>query len=137
MSLFKILKGESSRISTEITPFHEGWAYFTADDGGFYIDAIVDGEGNKRILVNPKSTDFHGTLIASGWSEGRQTITVDGLSDHPNGVIAVDGDLEDDLTEEVEDADLHVYGQSGDAMTIEARGAVPTHNIPIVVVKFA
>jgi hypothetical protein len=50
MSLFKILKGDSSRISTDKTSFHEGYAYFTPDDGGLYIDATVDGT-NKRVRV--------------------------------------------------------------------------------------
>lgn len=53
MSLFKVLRGNSSRIGTETTPFHDGYAYFTTDDGGFYIDATV-GADNRRIRVNPK-----------------------------------------------------------------------------------
>lgn len=44
MALFKILRGNSANISTSITPYHDGWAYFTVDDGKFYIDA-----NNKRI----------------------------------------------------------------------------------------
>jgi hypothetical protein len=51
MSLFKILRGDSSRISMDVTEFHEGYAYFTPDDGGFYIDAIADDE-QKRIRVS-------------------------------------------------------------------------------------
>lgn len=51
MALFKILKGSSSRIDTSITPYNEGYAYFTPDDGGFYIDAEVDKKG-KRIRIN-------------------------------------------------------------------------------------
>lgn len=35
--LFKILQGDKSRISLDITPFHEGWCYVTTD-GGFYVD---------------------------------------------------------------------------------------------------
>ena len=51
MALFKILKGESSRIDTGTTKFNEGYAYFTPDDAGFYIDATV-GERQKRIRIN-------------------------------------------------------------------------------------
>ena len=54
MSLFKILRGASSRISTDTTPFHDGYAYFTPDDGGFYIDVTTDGS-DKRIRINPKT----------------------------------------------------------------------------------
>lgn len=53
MSLFKILRGDSSRIDTNTTPFHDGYAYFTPDDGGLYIDAIVNDD-EKRIRVNPE-----------------------------------------------------------------------------------
>lgn len=51
MAIFKILKGASSRIDTTSTPFNEGYAYFTPDDGGFYIDAVVNST-NKRIRIN-------------------------------------------------------------------------------------
>lgn len=41
MAAFKIMKGPSSRIDTTITPYHEGYAWFTPDDGKFYIDAAI------------------------------------------------------------------------------------------------
>ena len=76
MSLFKILKGDSSRISTDVTPFHDGWAYFTPDDGGFYIDSEDNGE-QKRHRINPQgaggSTAVYATLLSTGWSSGQQT----------------------------------------------------------------
>ena len=53
--LFKILKGDSSRISTDVTPFHEGYAYVTANDGGFYID-MNNGTADERIRINPTAT---------------------------------------------------------------------------------
>lgn len=53
--LFKILKGDSSRISTDVTPFHEGYAYVTANDGGFYID-MNNGTTDERIRINPSAT---------------------------------------------------------------------------------
>lgn len=53
--LFKILKGDSSRISTDVTPFHEGYAYVTANDGGFYID-MNNGTSDERIRINPTAT---------------------------------------------------------------------------------
>lgn len=56
MGLFKILRGDSSRISTSTTPFHDGYAYFTPDDGGFYIDA-TSGNSNKRIRINIPAND--------------------------------------------------------------------------------
>lgn len=51
--LFKILQGPSNKIGTETTALHEGWAYFTPDTGGFYIDAKVD-DVLQRIQINPE-----------------------------------------------------------------------------------
>lgn len=52
MALFKILKGHSSRIDMGIPPFHDGYAYFTANDGDFYIDSEDNGK-QKRIHITP------------------------------------------------------------------------------------
>lgn len=71
--LFKPMKGNSTRISTDATPFHEGWAYFTIDDGKFYIDAIDDNSVERRICINPDVT-FVKTFSASAWSDGKITI---------------------------------------------------------------
>lgn len=53
MSLFRILKGESARISTDKTPFHEGWFYYCTDNGQFYMD-VTTGDKQERILLNPE-----------------------------------------------------------------------------------
>lgn len=47
MSLFKILRGRSENLNTDNTPLHDGYAYFTPDDGKFYIDAYMDGEVHR------------------------------------------------------------------------------------------
>lgn len=52
---FKISKGSSSRISFEATPFHDGWLYFTIDDGGLYIDSEDDGI-QQRTRIDPIET---------------------------------------------------------------------------------
>ena len=44
--LFKILHGDASRISTDITPYHEGYCYVT-HDGYFYVDM-----NNERVKLN-------------------------------------------------------------------------------------
>lgn len=72
--LFKPMKGSSERISTDVTPFHEGWAYFTVDDGKFYIDA-TDAKGvKKRVCINPDSAAFVKTFSAADWVGGTLTI---------------------------------------------------------------
>ena len=137
MSLFKIFRGNSSRISIDVTPFHDGYAYFSTDDGGFYIDAETDIGEQKRSLINPKSTEFQGFLTASAWSAGQQTVAIPNMTATQNGIIAVDGDLDDEMLDEIKNADLHIAGQAEGSLTIEAKGTQPTHDIPIVVVLFA
>ena len=49
--LFKILHGDASRISTDITPYHEGYCYVT-HDGYFYVDM-----NNERVKLNANFAD--------------------------------------------------------------------------------
>lgn len=136
MALFKILEGDSSRVSTDITPFHKGWAYFTPDDGGFYIDSAGNAS-NQRIQVNPKSKKFEGVLSTTDWSAGKQTLAVPGLGADQNGVIGLAGNVTDEVMETCKNADLRVAGQSAGIIVIEARGAQPTQDIPVIVIMFA
>ena len=57
--LFKILHGDASRISTEITPFHEGYCYVT-HDGYMYIDmniGTVAAPNNQRVKLNANEAE--------------------------------------------------------------------------------
>jgi hypothetical protein len=49
--LFKILHGDASRISTNITPYHEGYCYVT-HDGDFYVDM-----NDERVKLNAKDAE--------------------------------------------------------------------------------
>ena len=54
MALFKILHGDKSRISTDITPFKEGNVYVT-HDGSMYADMNIGTEespNNQRIQIH-------------------------------------------------------------------------------------
>lgn len=98
METFKILKGDSSRIDLSITPFHDGWCYFTTDDGRLYFDTTVSGK-QKRICINTN------TVVVANMSEivpavlseiaGQlepigKVIFYDGLT-APAGYLACDG----------------------------------------------
>lgn len=137
MALFKILKGDSSRIDMSITPFHDGYAYFTPDDGGFYIDSEDNGK-QKRTRINPKSngnsTAVTATLRASGWSGGQQTLTIDGVTTDSNGVIGLTQDISDAQMEAAKNAELYVCGQGNATLTVAVFGETPTCDIPVVVV---
>ena len=137
MALFKILKGDSSRISTDVTPFHDGYAYFTPDDGGFYIDSEDDGE-QKRHRINPVnsggSTAVSATLLSGGWSSGEQTLQISGVTAESNGVIGLSQSVSDAEMEAAKNAELYVCGQGAGTITIAAYGETPTRDIPVVVI---
>ena len=137
MALFKILKGDSSRISTDVTPFHDGYAYFTPDDGGFYIDSEDNGE-QKRHRINPVnssgSTAVSATLLSGGWSSGEQTLQISGVTAESNGVIGLSQSVSDAEMEAAKNAELYVCGQGTGAITIAAYGETPTRDIPVVVI---
>ena len=55
--LFKILQGDKNRISTDITPLHEGWCYVTTN-GGFYVDmnlGTADAPNIQRVETTSRS----------------------------------------------------------------------------------
>lgn len=65
MALFKISKGKSSNLGVQ--PLNEGYAWFTPDDGKFYIDAFVEKtvDGAKqnvltRVPLNAECADKDG-----------------------------------------------------------------------------
>lgn len=137
MALFKILRGDSSRISTDITPFHDGYAYFTPDDGGFYIDSEDNGNQVRHRINTPGGAggvERYATLLASGWSNSQQTVTIEGMESDTNGFAGITQDISDAEMEAAKSAELYVCGQGTNTMTVAAFGDLPTCDIPIVVV---
>lgn len=70
MSLFKVYRG-----TKEVLPktLHDGYAYFCADTGEFFIDVDLssDGSGLKRVQVN--------ALAATQLSDGTTTVDIDDI----------------------------------------------------------
>ena len=64
--LFKILHGDKARISTDITPYHEGYCYVT-HDGDFYVDM-----NNERVKLNAKDAE---TLTGKTLDEIKEYVT--------------------------------------------------------------
>ncbi len=65
--LFKILHGDASRISTDITPYHEGYCYVT-HDGYFYVDM-----NDERVKLNAKDAE---TLTGKTYEEIKEELSV-------------------------------------------------------------
>lgn len=138
MALFKILKGDSSRIDTNTTPFHDGYAYFTPDDGGFYIDSEDNGT-QRRIRINPvqqagEEANFlvvTASLRASDWQNGSQVLQVPQVTSHSNGMIGMPQNVTSEQVTVAKAAGLYISGQGEGVLTISAFGKVPQIDIPV------
>jgi len=117
------------------TPFDDGCFYLTPDDGGLYIDSEDDGV-RRRIRVNPPAggTAVDATLLASGWSSGRQTLAVDGVTAESNGYMGLAQDITDEQWDSANAAKLRLCAQADGSVTVEARGVTPSCDIPITIV---
>ena len=97
--LFKILHGDGSRISTDITPFHEGYCYVT-HDGYMYIDmniGTLESPNNQRIKLNAKDADTLTGFLASTQVTHGDTLLSDILNTY---ILSIDYDtLAFDTTE--------------------------------------
>lgn len=136
MSLFKVLRGSSSRIGTDVTPFHDGYAYFTTDDAGFYIDAEVSGTPT-RVRINKPTRTIAASLVATAWVGGQQTIAIDGMTAQTNGVISLVQDLTEAQSAAGSAAALRVVSQDDGVITVAAGGIVPIIDLPVSVMIFA
>lgn len=58
MALFKILRGDSSRLSS--APLNDGFAYFTPDNGRFYIDVALT---SPPLIPYVKSGTVNGSTV--------------------------------------------------------------------------
>ena len=139
MALFQILRGDSSRIDTSSTPFNDGYAYFTPDDGGFYIDSENNGV-QKRIRINPSnksnSKAITSTLKASGWISGKQTISINDLKAYSNGLIGVAPNITTTQMNAVKKAELYISDQNDSGLTVCALGDIPNTDIPVIIILF-
>lgn len=132
MALFKALKGDASRISTDVTPYTEGYVYLT-NDGGFYVDAEFDGE-SKRHRINPKDRVVSCTLSSTGWSGNTQVVTVADMAADADGGAFLAMDISDEALSAATAARMRVTGQAANQITVTAKGTVPDVDIPIVVI---
>lgn len=94
MALFQILRGKAAKLSSKA--FKDGYAYFTPDDGAFYIDAEVNGV-QKRIRINPDiASNVSGQINAhnqdtAAHADIREAVSKAGKQFIINGTLAEDG----------------------------------------------
>ena len=84
MALFKMLHGDESNISLDMTPFHEGWGYIT-HNGYYYVDLNIgttESPNNQRIKLNAGNAE---TLLGMTLEEIQKSISWNDLLDRPFG----------------------------------------------------
>ena len=67
MALFKISRGGYSNLPSAL---NDGWAYFTPDNKGFYIDVVNEINGqeyNNRVKINDRVALYEYTIATSDW----------------------------------------------------------------------
>ena len=132
MSIFKFLKGNSSRISTDITPFQDGYVYFTPDDGALYIDAAVGSE-NRRIKVGA-SRAIDSVLFADKWENWQQTIQIPEVKDGQNGLCSMKQGASNEQVEAVQNAGIYISAQKAGEVTFRYTDKIPQIDIPITII---
>ena len=75
MALFKIMKGSKDRLSSQAT--HEGYAWYTTEDGGFYVDAAnVDASGQDTgSVIRKRVNDASNTSFTDSSASGAMVST--------------------------------------------------------------
>lgn len=130
MALFKILRGSSKDLNS--VAFHDGHAYFTQDDGKFYIDSEINGE-QKRTQINKVSSSVQATLTASAWASKKQTVQISGMKATSEGIIGVAQTISSSALTAAKNAEMYIESQANGSITIAAAGDTPSVDIPVVV----
>ena len=77
------------------------------------------------------SAVYTGTLLSSGWSNNRQTVTFSNYDGTANGIIGVPTSATTAQKEACAKAGISVYSQSTNAFTLECK-SVPSTDLPII-----
>lgn len=136
MALFKILKGKHNKLDAQSKT--DGWAWFTPDNGNFFIDALnSDGINIDRIQINPKSITIEAEIDGSSsslWDLDSKTFPIinTDINENYNGYIAVNTS-DFNLTKQATLANFQVIRITNGSLIIQARGTLPTNTIPVII----
>lgn len=91
------------------------------------LSAALSGKSDKSYAV-------YSSLSASGWTDGRQEISVSGLGENQNGMIGLSHSVTDEQLSAASDAEMYICGQSDGSITIASAGKAPVCDIPVVII---
>lgn len=136
MALFKILKGKHNKLDAQSKT--DGWAWFTPDNGSFYIDALnADETTVDRIQINPKSivieTEIYG-FGSSLWDLDNKIFPIvnEQITENYNGYITINS-KDFNLTRQAALANFHIINYEDGSLFIQAKGTLPIDTIPVVI----
>lgn len=80
------------------------------------------------------SKSVNATLLANGWNNGKQTVSVAGLKATHNGVVGLPQAFTTAEYKAVVGAEMYVSAQATGSLTIACMGDTPKIDIPIVII---
>lgn len=136
MALFKILKGRHNKLNAQSKT--DGWAWFTPDNGSFYIDALNTDETEiNRIQINPKSIVIETEIYGSGsslWDLDNKIFPIinENITENYNGYITVNS-RDFNLMRQATLANFHIVNHRSGSLFVQAKGVIPTNTIPVTI----
>lgn len=102
-----------------------------------YEEMSLTEEQKAQVRTNvgaeKKAVYVQATLLASAWSAGVQTVTVQGVTAESGGDVGLDESISVEAFAAATKAQLMKTGQGAGTITVKAFGEVPVVNIPIIV----
>lgn len=96
---------------------------------------VGDGSSTySQLSFDSESTVVYCTLLSSEWSDGKQTLSVDGLTAESNGIIGIAQEATEEQLTACAGARPYISGQSDGYLTITMSGDTPDCDIPVIVI---
>lgn len=117
-------------VPLDKTYFVKGTGHFWRYLNGAWVDlsAAASGGSSKSVFV---------TLLAKAWSNGQQTVAVEGLTKDQNGVMGLTQTVTSAQLEAAKNAEMYVCFQKDGELTVAVYGDTPSIDIPAVVILMA
>lgn len=108
----------------------------TGDGQKKYSELPFDDEDLRKAIAqkNGAGVAYECTLTASAWEDGKQVLSIPGVTDDTNGTIGLSHDITKDQMEAAKNAEMYVCEQSNGSVTVAIFGDAPQIDIPVVAI---